>query len=356
MAETWSLQSVARGGIAYLRIYGVIDETFSPTKLADAVESRDVILNVKAVSRLSSFGVREWVHAMKLLGEKARHVYLVECSPAVVQQLNMISNFAGTAQILSVQVPMICEACNWDAEAPVDMSKFVLDTLPQMACKRCGKSMVIDDLPEQYFAFANQNRGGDIDPSVQAFLHEFESAGATPDTAVTAPAPEVPPRRPLAAPVSLPTPMQPSTAPATAAADPALVTSRPRLFPLLVGLSACALIITVLVLRTRDAEPPPVVVDPQSVAAASQPSPLASPQPASQAQSQPVETPLPADQPQGKESEDVESLWQRAELLLSAGRPAEAKQALEEIVRAGKSPRLKAAKARLKLLKRPRKR
>lgn len=206
MAETLSIQSVTRGTIAYVRVYGVIDESFNPDKLVAAAEGKDVLINLKAVSRISSFGVREWVHAITKLAAKVSNIYFVECSPSIVAQLNMIANFAGPGQVVSVQVPMICESCNWDTEMLVDMSKYTAGTLPSLACKRCSSPMVIDDLPEQYFAFANKTQGP-IDPSVQAFLRDFE--GALPNEG-TPTQPSPPPQSPPPPATTAPPPPPPA--------------------------------------------------------------------------------------------------------------------------------------------------
>ena len=55
------IESLSKGRISYLRLYGTVDETFDPSDIIEAIEGREVILNLKAVTRFSSFGVREWV-------------------------------------------------------------------------------------------------------------------------------------------------------------------------------------------------------------------------------------------------------------------------------------------------------
>ena len=305
MPETSSIQSVTRGSIAYVRVYGVIDESFDPDKLVAAAEGKDVILNLKAVSRLSSFGVREWVHAVTKLAAKVQRIYYVECSPAIVAQLNMIANFAGSGSVVSVQVPMICESCNWDTETLIDIAKHNVKESPQLACKRCGSAMTIDDLPELYFAFAS-NKQSAIDPSVEAFLKEFQDAnpGAPPKppspaapTGSTA-APPPPPLAPSTAqgasvqpaptsmPPTTPTPMEGGDTNEATEAELAFAKKKPP-YAIIVG----GIIVAIAAVGwwLTQSEPQPQTTAPT---AATQPASA----PASQAASAPVETkPPPVD-------------------------------------------------------------
>ncbi len=221
MSTSLSVQSVDAGPILYVRVYGVVDETFDSKALPSETAGRDVILNLKAVSRLTSFGVREWVRAISDLGAQAKRIYLVECSSAIVAQLNMIANFAGTAQVISVQAPFVCEACGWDSETLIDLAKDPSARLPSMTCKRCSKDMAFDDLAESYFAFAKPN-SAPIDPSIQAFLRDFESAVVGDPKEREAPSETL-------APVALALPDWPSATPSVPTPAPVMEAPKPTL-------------------------------------------------------------------------------------------------------------------------------
>ncbi|MFC1610517.1 hypothetical protein ACFL6C_06140 [Myxococcota bacterium] len=164
--------------MTYVRLYGAIDETFVPTEVFGDVPGRDVILNLKAVTRLSSFGVRGWVNAMKELRPQVDRVSLVQCSPAVVSQLNMVSNFSGGAAVVSVQVPFYCEQCSWDTDLTMEVAPQLADgsKLPQVECKRCNNPMVLDDDVASYFAFTNDASVTAPDPAILSFMQDFEAA------------------------------------------------------------------------------------------------------------------------------------------------------------------------------------
>ncbi|MBI3180294.1 MAG: hypothetical protein HYZ27_11575 [Deltaproteobacteria bacterium] len=130
------------------------------------------------MNRLSSFGVRDWVHIMETLRKKVDRILFVECSPVTVAQLNMVTNFTGGGTVVSVQLPYYCEACHWDAEVtyPLPGKAVQAAQLPQMACKRCQRPMKFDDMPESYFAFAQKLAGPPVDATTQAFIRDFARA------------------------------------------------------------------------------------------------------------------------------------------------------------------------------------
>lgn len=172
-------ESVSRGPITYKRLFGVVDETFDPAIMLSNVDGQDVILNLKGVTRLSSFGVRDWVHAIEELQKRARRILFVECSVAIVSQINMVANFAGQATVVSVQAPYFCEACSWDAETTVtvsDQHQTGIPKLPQMECKRCHEQMEFDDDPAQFFAFCQSEAQRVVDSQLMGFVKDFSKA------------------------------------------------------------------------------------------------------------------------------------------------------------------------------------
>ena len=54
------VQTVSKGAVHYVRLYGTVDETFSSFVGPEAT-GQDVIVNLKEARRFTSFGVREWV-------------------------------------------------------------------------------------------------------------------------------------------------------------------------------------------------------------------------------------------------------------------------------------------------------
>jgi ABC-type transporter Mla MlaB component len=111
-------------------------------------------LDLEGISRINSCGVREWIYFVRDAEKAGYKLTLVHCSVAFVQQLNMISNFAGKATIESVMAPFACASCKAEAAFEVDLTE---DPFAQVRgariCPACEGTMEFDDLEESYFSF-----------------------------------------------------------------------------------------------------------------------------------------------------------------------------------------------------------
>ena len=139
-----------------LFISGNITETAEfPTldALADAARRR---LDLAGVETINSCGVREWVHFVKLLTRAGRPFELARCSPAIVRQLNTISNFCGAGRVSSVMLPYCCDGCGQEECVELElMPKQPVHTIQQhLTCPACGRLAEFDDLPDTYLGFA----------------------------------------------------------------------------------------------------------------------------------------------------------------------------------------------------------
>ncbi len=180
MSGAIKFKSFTRGPITYLEVIGVIDESFNPDELLTEVKGTKAILNLKDVSRMSSFGVREWTNGMRRLCEQVERVYWVDCAHAIVSQLNLVANFAGTAKVLSVRAPFFCETCGTDTDVKCNVAGAESIVLPEVICTQCNQPMEIDEDPDTYFSFPDKNKMTDLaeDPSIQGFLRHFADSGS----------------------------------------------------------------------------------------------------------------------------------------------------------------------------------
>jgi len=139
------------GGVL-VKLTGVLDETFNRKDLASARGS--LVIDLDDVRRITSFGVREWMAALKDLSTD--YVAFVKCRPAVVAQFNMIANFGGGGQVISIYLPYLCPACGTEHEELVDLRHrydVVSAGPPDMPCPKCGALAEFDDIPQSYFSF-----------------------------------------------------------------------------------------------------------------------------------------------------------------------------------------------------------
>src|SRR4051794_27025042 len=98
------------GETALVKLSGEVTEKSDFTPLL-ADPSKSLVLNLEGITRINSYGVREWVKLMDALEQKGKELVLERCSVAVVAQLNMISNFAGNGQVKSALGPYYCGGC-----------------------------------------------------------------------------------------------------------------------------------------------------------------------------------------------------------------------------------------------------
>jgi hypothetical protein len=114
------------------------------------------LINLRDIRRINSYGVRAWIEGVRSV-PRGTTFELVECPPSVVDQINMVAGFLGRGQVTSFLAPMECDRCHHAEERLFFTSEFrQLGRLPESACTRCGGSLHIDDVEEQYLVFARE--------------------------------------------------------------------------------------------------------------------------------------------------------------------------------------------------------
>ena len=152
-----AFQVEARPGGLTVIFAGDVDENADFAALRPQLQGR-VTFDLADVRRINSCGVREWVNFHReLVDFPSLSLSYRACSPAVVQQLNTISNFRGPALIESFLVPYVCESCNGEEVRLVTVAPHAPSTaLPDFPCVRCGAKLVLDDLPDRYLSFLRE--------------------------------------------------------------------------------------------------------------------------------------------------------------------------------------------------------
>jgi serine/threonine protein kinase len=151
------VEVVTLGEAALIRVSGLIDEQFPGLpKLGDEIKT--AVIHVAAMTRMTSFGVRQWLRAMDGVPKAVTDLYLLGCPTFFVDQLNMVLSFGGAAQILTVVAPYTCPACGVESDETIDVlaerGALVKGGVPDKACARCAGKLELDETPESYFAFA----------------------------------------------------------------------------------------------------------------------------------------------------------------------------------------------------------
>lgn len=135
---------------------GRVDETtdFRPI-VKDA--SGDVTFDLSGIERMNSSGVMRWGRFIRDVSKRTASVRFVRCSPVIVNQLNMIKDFAGGAVIESFYAPYICEECGTESTTLVEVDEhreaLIAKQVPPQSCPACNQEMVLNSLEDSYLSF-----------------------------------------------------------------------------------------------------------------------------------------------------------------------------------------------------------
>lgn len=119
----------------------------------------EATIDLSAISRVSSFGVRIWVQWLRELCA-GRKVTFVRCASVMVRQFGMVPTTLGEARVASVMLPYFCDDCDEEREAVFEVSDASMpEAIPDLPCEGCGGQMQFDDVPSAYFSFLDDQNG-----------------------------------------------------------------------------------------------------------------------------------------------------------------------------------------------------
>src|SRR5881628_2282370 len=99
-------------GRSCVALHGAIDESSSLEELIGQVPS-GIAFVCREITRVNSAGFREWNRFFTRRQQGAGPVALLECSPAVVEMLNLFSTNMFTVE--SMILPYTCIKCGWQS-------------------------------------------------------------------------------------------------------------------------------------------------------------------------------------------------------------------------------------------------
>ena len=166
---------VAEKDVALVTITGFVDEHFGGFgNFGDGI--RTIVISVGGMTRMTSFGVRQWLRSMDALPKTISDIYLLGSPTFFVDQLNMVLNFGGSAQILSVVAPYTCPSCGMESGETIDVlaerATLVKGAVPVKECRRCGGKLEFDETPESYFSFVSKYVATSIQPDAAELLKQ----------------------------------------------------------------------------------------------------------------------------------------------------------------------------------------
>lgn len=173
-APKLTIEKFADGGIACLKFSGTIDEAFEGKKVARSIQADTLVLDLGGVKKISSFGIREWVDFATAAVKQVKQMILIECAPKVVDQLNMVANFAGGGRVYSFYAPFRCDYCDSEQRVLLEVGKdfeaIKSMKLGDRPCPSCKESMYFDEDGSTYFSYMLSQGTFELDPDVVSFL------------------------------------------------------------------------------------------------------------------------------------------------------------------------------------------
>lgn len=153
-----TVQKEQKGTALVVKLSGSIEESVNFDDLI-GVPAPEMHINTKDVPRINSVGVKAWIRYFQAASAKGSKLKFIECSTAIVEQINLISNFLCGGDVESIYVPFSCNSCKSELIGlfkTADLKKLNGD-VPDMKCNKCNNGTAIfDDIPEEYFGFLNR--------------------------------------------------------------------------------------------------------------------------------------------------------------------------------------------------------
>jgi hypothetical protein len=153
-AELFTVERHEADGVMHLTLEGVIDE-FADLSFFAHLHGR-VMVHLRGVRRINSFGVRLWIDATRSIPADVEATF-VEVSAAIVEQVNLVTGFFGAGQMTSFVAPLTCPGCSFTTDQIFAVSDCTSPgssvRLPARRCPSCGGALELDDIEEQFLAF-----------------------------------------------------------------------------------------------------------------------------------------------------------------------------------------------------------
>lgn len=170
-----TIDKFIEGPITCLRFQGTINEAFDGKRLAATVKASTLILDMGRIKKISSFGIREWNDFIRAVERGVDRIIAIECTPKVVDQLNMVAEFLGTkGRVFSFYAPYRCDYCDVDRRVlfQVDRDQQAIRGMrpPEQLCESCSRPEYFDEEPASYFSYFSGQPAFELDPTISEFL------------------------------------------------------------------------------------------------------------------------------------------------------------------------------------------
>jgi len=166
--------------VTYVKLGGVIDEDNELGELTEKIPAGTVAIDLSEIDRINSCGVRDWVNWLTRVEKNGSRVVLVECSPSIVAQINLVNNFTGGGVVKSFFAPYFCPNCDREKVLLVEVAEMggSPHKAPTCRCDECDGVMDFDDMEDSYFAFLSTAKKMSEAAKINAVMTEMSGADA----------------------------------------------------------------------------------------------------------------------------------------------------------------------------------
>lgn len=158
MAEPLDVIKIKKENVLFLFLKGMITED-SKIESIDSSGESTVVIDMDGITRINSYGIRQWINNLKRLGEKSASIVFTRCPPAIVEQFNMISNFGASGVVHSFYLPFYSDKKDKDelvlhelapGASADDHDSIIASSLAKLDA---GAEYVFNDIEDEYFSF-----------------------------------------------------------------------------------------------------------------------------------------------------------------------------------------------------------
>jgi len=152
LAKLTQWQVVKDGERIRIVLRGDFTEATRFDELLPAMVGR-VVFDTAQVTYMNSLGVRAWCEFLRQARIQGYEFHA--CSVPFILQASMVRDVIGRGTVTSFFAPFHCIGCDHQEERLLQTAAILAASLapPSFKCPSCSGALELDDLPERYFAF-----------------------------------------------------------------------------------------------------------------------------------------------------------------------------------------------------------
>ena len=166
------VERVSGRDATFVRLSGAIDDALDVSAIGPL--EHPTAMDLSGVESISSGGIGRFNLLLSLL-PPGTPLYLVECPPCIVDQLNLVQGFAGSAEVLSVRAVFSCTSCGAEEQHLVNLlvegTRIRSGRPPMVVCSRCQAPMRL--VEDDTFQFVAQRGVRRLDPRTAEMLAQL---------------------------------------------------------------------------------------------------------------------------------------------------------------------------------------